>query len=101
MRNLIRRIAELEQRTGAGLYRVMVTYTGPDFALDLETCGDLLAEFGYTRPGAVSVVMDFCNVPLGLTPAELERYLREHGAEICTNVKPGSRGLPLLDEANV
>ncbi len=83
MTNLTRRIEKLEQRTGArgqaGLH-LFVMQAGAKFALEFGRCAEILNERGF----AVGVsVLDFSRVPHGLDVEELERYMHEHGEEIC------------------
>jgi hypothetical protein len=52
-------------------------------ALDTDRCVEILGECGFVRTGPGMLLLDLLNVPHGLNARELERYLREHGAEIC------------------
>jgi hypothetical protein len=91
MRNLRRRIEQLEQAMGAipeGV-QVMLTYEGVELALDFDRCADILTEAGFVGTGPGLSVLDFSRVPHGLSAVELERYLREHGDEICCPKRRG------------
>jgi hypothetical protein len=94
MTNLQRRIERLERPAGAdtqaGL-RLIVMDAGATFAMDVDRCVEVLAESGFVRPGCC--VLDFLNIPHGLTQDELVAYLREHGGEICN---PSGRSAPTV-----
>jgi hypothetical protein len=63
--------------------------SGPDLALDVDTCLQILRECGFlptVNSNGLRVVALY-SVPKRLSAEETERFLREKGAEIC-----GSRG---------
>ena len=74
MANLQRRIERLERPDGAskqaGLQLILMQ-AGATLAMDIDRCVEVLAESGSVRPG--SCVLDFLNIPHGLTAPELER----------------------------
>jgi hypothetical protein len=87
MRTITNRIAKLENRFGVTNnvdVLVVVARAGWCLALDHDTCIGILRECGFlpARAGGVQSV-HLAGVPLGLSPEELKRYLRENGAEIC------------------
>jgi hypothetical protein len=55
---------------------------GQKFALDRDRCIEILGECGFL-PTVRFVVLNFMNIPYGLTAKELEQYLRKNGAQIC------------------
>jgi len=55
---------------------------GQKFALDRDRCIEILGECGFL-PTVRFVVLNFMNIPDGLTAKELEQYLRRNGAQIC------------------
>jgi hypothetical protein len=84
MTNIQRRIERLERPVGTGTQsglRLIVMEAGATFAMDVDECVGVLAEFGFLRPGCC--VLDFLDIPQGLKPDELVAHLRAHGAEIC------------------
>ena len=50
-------------------------------ALDEGTCTQILDECGFLPTRGLGVV-NLCEIPDGLNTGELQRYLREHGAEL-------------------
>jgi hypothetical protein len=84
MTNLHRRIERLERPVGAGTQaglRLIMMRAGA--TLDVDQCVAILAESGFLVTGSCISLLNFLGVPHGLSAQELERYLREHGAEIC------------------
>ncbi len=53
---------------------------GWGLALDQDRCLQILGECGFLPTGRFGVV-NFCQIPDGLNAEELERFLRENGAE--------------------
>jgi hypothetical protein len=94
VRGLRRRIENLEQHSGVndgdGL-QVLLMCAGQEFALDSDRCVEILRECGYLRSGAPVSLLYFFDAPDDLDAKQLERYLREHGGEICG----GSRRFPV------
>jgi hypothetical protein len=86
MTNLQRRIDRLERSSGvaaqAGL-RLIMMQAGARLAMDVDRCVEVLAEYGFLLAGTGISMLNFLDVPHGLSAQESERYLREHGAEIC------------------
>jgi hypothetical protein len=84
MKTTARRIRRLEDRFqsagDAGLLLVMSSVT---LELDSEDCVRILQECGYLAPSGPRFV-DLLKIPDGLNADETERYLRKHGAELCT-----------------
>jgi hypothetical protein len=85
MRNLTSRIERLEQRTRGNekALRCVVTGGGAELALDTDRCAEILTECGFLQNGTGISLINLLDVPDGLNARELERYLREHGEEIC------------------
>jgi hypothetical protein len=63
--------------------------SGPDLALDVDTCLQILRECEFLPAvnGTGIRLVTLCSIPKGLSAEETERFLWEKGAEIC-----GSRG---------
>jgi hypothetical protein len=84
MRTVVRRIAKLEDRFWPGNGKppllLVVTAAGRELALDQDRCIQILRECGFLPTGPVGLV-NLGEIPDGLDAEELERYLREHGAE--------------------
>ncbi len=86
MRNLQRRIGQLEHRMAADKQdRLLFTLvrTEVEFALDTDRCVEILRDGGFIPAGRGLAILDFLSVPAGLNAKELERHLRDHGEEIC------------------
>ena len=87
MRTLQRRIGKLEQLTVAskqeGLLFTLLRAEAR-FALDTHRCVEILRDGGFVPDRRGLAILDFLSVPSGLDARELERYLREHGDEICS-----------------
>jgi hypothetical protein len=85
MRTVAGRIDRLENRLGIAAgkpkLRVIICRAGWGEALSLDRCSEILSECGFL-PDGISVV-DLLHIPEDLNAEELERYLRENGAEIC------------------
>jgi len=54
----------------------------PDIALDSSECIEILPNAGYLSTHSI-VMVRFDKIPVGLDAAELERFLKENGAELC------------------
>jgi hypothetical protein len=52
-----------------------------ELALDQDRCIEILRECGHLPTGPGFGIVNFCEIPEGLNAKELERYLREDGAE--------------------
>ena len=86
MRTIARRLQRLERGCGLGLETeqllMVVTAAGKRLALDPDRCVQILRECGFPSTGPVGVV-NLGQIPDGLNAQELERFLREDGADIC------------------
>ena len=60
---------------------MVVTSAGRGLALDQDRCIEILRECGFLPTGPVGVV-NLGQIPDGLSAEELERFLREDGADI-------------------
>jgi hypothetical protein len=88
MRIATRRIDKLENRLGIAAAKrpctaVVITGPGCEFALNHDTCVEILRESGFLPDGVLYGIVDLQRVPRGLTAKELEQFLRQRGAEIC------------------
>ena len=85
MKTVIRRIRRLEDqlrpRDGKAIL-IMFSGANTRLALDEDRCKQSLGESGYL-PTCGFGLINFRKVPEDLNAKELERYLRERGAEIC------------------
>jgi hypothetical protein len=82
-----RRIRQLEDRFGsAGGPSFLVVTSCVTLRLDPDTCVRILRECGFVPPDGTGgiVVVHLNKIPDGLNQDEIEKYLREHGAELCT-----------------
>jgi hypothetical protein len=86
MRAVARRIAELEGRFGGAggkpLLLFVMDLAGCELGLDQHACIEILDECGFLPTRGMGVV-DFRNIPHGLSAQELETFLRENASEIC------------------
>ena len=99
MRTAIRRIDKLENRLGIAAAKlpctpVVVSRAGWGLALDNDTCVQILSESGFLPDGPFFALVDLTRIPHGLTAKELERFLRENGAEICGPRNAQNQGGP-------
>jgi hypothetical protein len=67
---------------------------GATLAMDVDQCVEVLAEFGFVRPGCC--VLDFSSIPHGLKQDEVVEHLRAHGEEI-SNLR--ARTAPTVDRS--
>ena len=85
MRTIAKRLRRLEDQLGPAdgkpRFLLVVCNAGWGLALDRDTCIQVLDECGFLPMHGV-IVVSFCEIPDGLNANELERYLREHGAEL-------------------
>jgi hypothetical protein len=82
MRSILRRIEKLESgwtQAAEGGIHLFVKRAGLELALDSNRCVEILRQCGFSPS-----VIRLGKVPPGLNAKELERYLCEHGAEICS-----------------
>ena len=86
MSAISKRLCKLETRFGLGpdtdQLLVVLTLAGRGLALDADACVQILRESGFLPRGAMGLV-NLGKIPNGLNAKETERFLREHGAEIC------------------
>ena len=84
MRTIARRLQRLEEGFGLGpeseQLLVVVTAADRGLALDQDRCIQILRESAFPPTGPVGVV-NLGQIPDGLNAEELERFLREDGAE--------------------
>ena len=88
MNTIDRRLHRLEDQFGyvngkRQTLRVVLSQAGLVLALDQATCLQILRECGFLPTGPVGLVK-LSNIPDDLNAEELERFLREHGAELCS-----------------
>jgi hypothetical protein len=83
MRAVTRRIRRLEDQFGSvnGTDLLVVT-SRVGLALDADACVQILRECGFVPTFGIGIVR-LTEIPDGLNVGETERYLREHGAELC------------------
>ena len=83
MKTIDSRIRKIEDRFGIGNRNpqllLVACNAGWGLALDQDRCIQILCECGFLPRGPVGLV-NLCQVPGG-NAEELERYLREHGAD--------------------
>jgi len=86
MKTIDRRIRKIEERfwpaNDKPTLLLVVTSAARVLALDEDRCIEILRECGYLPTGPIGLV-NLGQIPHGLTAEELERYLREDGAETC------------------
>jgi hypothetical protein len=91
MRTVTRRIDKLEDRLGIGTGKpgllIVASAAGDGRALDVDACMNILQECGFVPTGPGINMVDLLHLPNGLNAEELEKFLREHGAEICGSRK--------------
>ena len=78
----IRRLERTHDEESPVFIRHVVVPSGQELALSLDECFAILCDAGFDTDR----VMVF-DVPNDLNAVELVRYLREHGAEICSGPK--------------
>jgi hypothetical protein len=80
------RIGKLEHRFGIARGKpgivMVVSAAAWRHALDVETCMKILRECGLVPTGPGIGLVNLLHLPEGLNAVELERFLREHGAEL-------------------
>ena len=85
MRTVTRRIGKLEDTFRPGndkpLLLLFVTAAEKRLALDQGRCTQILGECGFLPTGVPVGVVNLAAIPQGLDAEELERFLRERGAE--------------------
>ncbi len=87
MKTVTRRIAKLEDQFGTAQREspdiLVMSSAARELALDTDRCMEILRECGHLPTGPGFGIVSLWEVPDGLSAQELEKYLREHGAEIC------------------
>jgi hypothetical protein len=94
MRTLERRIGKLEQVTVASKQEgLLFTVERSDvvLALDSDRCVEILRDCGHLPSRRGLSLLNFLRVPDDLDAQELERYLRDHGDEICNGMPVAGR----------
>jgi hypothetical protein len=84
VKTIYRRLQRLEEplRLAQQECRVYgVRYHNQELALDRDSCIQILRECGYV-PTSRYAVAHFTKIPDGLNAKEIERFLRERGAEL-------------------
>ena len=82
MKSIDNRVRKLENRfcdTKPQLLWV-ACLAGWGLALDQDRCIEILRESGFLSTGRFGLV-NLCQIPDGLNARDLERFLREHGAQ--------------------
>lgn len=86
MKAISRRLCKLETQFGLGPdpneLLVVLTLAARGLALDVDACVQILRESGFLPRHSLGLE-NLGNIPDGLNARETERFLREHGAEIC------------------
>jgi hypothetical protein len=106
MRNLTSRIERVERHSAAGKEEgiLMIVDGMPparmndeiiDFkslhrGLSNERCIEILKECGHLRTGPWFSLVDLYRIPRGLSSEDTERFLREHGEQVCSPKQPGN-----------
>jgi hypothetical protein len=63
--------------------QLILIQAGATFSLSTRRCAEILRESGFLPARAAMSLLNLCGVPDDLDAGALERYLRQHGAEIC------------------
>jgi transposase-like protein len=84
-----RRIHRLEDRFGvAGETGLLMVASRVGLALDADACLQILRECGSVPTGGIPtgsiLLVNLLKIPGGLNAAETEKYLRAHGADLCS-----------------
>jgi hypothetical protein len=81
------RIRRLENRFGIVDTRPQLLFVmcnaGWGLALEIDECLAILRECGFLPTGTGGAVVDFGHLPEDLNAEELEKFLRENGADLC------------------
>jgi hypothetical protein len=84
MKTVARRIRRLEDRFGSAHGpSILVVTSCVTLAFDSDTCVTILKECGFVPTFGIRLI-NLCKIPDGLKKDEIETYLREHGAQLCT-----------------
>jgi hypothetical protein len=85
MRAVTRRIGKLEDtfRPGNGKPLLLLVATAAEkrLALDQDRCVQILRECGFLPTGSPIGIVNLAAIPHDLDAEELEKFLREHGAD--------------------
>jgi len=85
MKTVTRRIGKLEDtfrpRSGEPLLLLVLTAAEKRLALDQDRCVQILRECGFLPSGGPIGIVNLAAIPHDLGAEELEKFLREHGAE--------------------
>jgi hypothetical protein len=86
MKSIDGRLRKLEDRFGIAKnkarYVVTLDGAGSKRALSNDNCIQILDEAGLLHTGGFGVV-DLTQIPNGLSAKETEKFLREHGTQLC------------------
>ena len=82
MRTIDNRVRKLENRFCDEKPQLLwvACLAGWGLALDQDRCIEILGECGFLPTGRFGLV-NLCQIPDGLNARDLERFLREHGAQ--------------------
>jgi hypothetical protein len=83
MKGVGRRLDRLEDRLAPQSkkqFLIVLTDAAQKLALDSNKCVQILREAGRIDSASLISVVDLGSIPDGLSAAQLERYLQEHGA---------------------
>ena len=84
MRTIERRLHKLENQFGVVDEKQRILLVVCDAGCgDQDTSIQILRECGFLPTGPIGLV-NFLNIPAGMSGEETERFLRERGAEICS-----------------
>jgi hypothetical protein len=87
MKTVTGRINKLETRLGIAPGKPGLLFVASAAAwrhpLNVEACMDVLSECGFVYTGSGVGLVNLLHLPEGLNAKDLERFLREHGPEIC------------------
>ena len=106
MKSIDNRVRKLENRfcdEKPQLLWVAACLAGWGLALNQDRCIEIFGESGFLPTGRFGVV-NLCQIPDGLNATDLERLLREHGAETRdfrvarSDANPLSGALPAWDD---
>jgi hypothetical protein len=100
MRAIDRRLSKLEQRLGiagaAPRYLIILNDRELVHTDDADIYIKILDEAGFLHTAGFGMV-DFSQIPLGLSGKEAERFVRENGAKICGHHGAQNPGGPKLE----
>jgi hypothetical protein len=100
MRAIDRRLSKLEQRLGiagtAPRYLVILNDRALAHTDDADIYINILDEAGFLHTAGFGMV-DFSQIPRGLSGKEAERFVRENGAKICGRRGAQNPGGPKLE----